>query len=85
MWKEQFKNLLGKSPKFTDNPITKIINNRLDIKQGEFSQEDLNVVQIKSKIEKLPVLMKYPQKYQRKVNSMTYYFDTAPPFIRRIQ
>ena len=30
--KELFKNLLGSSHKVTDKPITKIINNQLDIK-----------------------------------------------------
>ena len=42
LWKEHFKNLLGKSPKVTDKPITKIINNQLDIKLGQFTQE-LNI------------------------------------------
>ena len=32
LWKEHFKNLLGKSPKVTDEPITKIISYKLDIK-----------------------------------------------------
>ena len=30
-WKEHFKNLLGNSPKVTDNPSTKIITCQLDI------------------------------------------------------
>ena len=42
-WKEHFKNLLGKSPKVTDKPIMKIINNQLDTKLEPFTQE-LNVV-----------------------------------------
>ena len=58
-WKENFKNLLGKSPKFTDKPFTKIINNQLDIKLGRFNQG------------KLADLMKYHQKYGRQDNSMT--------------
>ena len=33
-WKEHFQNLHGKSPKVTDKPITKIINNQKDIKLG---------------------------------------------------
>ena len=32
VWKEYFKNLLGKSPNVKDKRITKIINNQLDIK-----------------------------------------------------
>ena len=44
MWKEHFKNLLGKSPKVTDKPITKIIYNKRDIKLGKFTQEKLDVV-----------------------------------------
>ena len=34
LWKQHFKNLLGKPPKVTDEPITKIISNQLDIKLG---------------------------------------------------
>ena len=49
MWKEHFKNLLGKSLKVTDKPITKIINNQLDIKLGQFTQEELNEVLTKIK------------------------------------
>ena len=42
MWKEHFKNLLWKSPKITDNHITKMINNQLNVKLGQFSQEGLD-------------------------------------------
>ena len=59
-WKEHFKNLLGKSPEVID--VTKIINNQLDIKLGQFKQEELHVVQTKLKTGKLPVLMKPHQK-----------------------
>ena len=48
-WKEYFKNLVGNSPKVTDKPITKIINNQLDIKLGQFPQEELDVVLTKIK------------------------------------
>ena len=44
MWKEHFKNLFGKSLKVTDKPITKIINYQLDIKVGQITQEELDVV-----------------------------------------
>ena len=42
-WKEDFKNLLGKSLKVTGKPI-KIAYNQLDIKLGQFSQIELDVV-----------------------------------------
>ena len=43
-WKQHFENLLGKPPKFTHKPITKIISNQLDIKLGQFTQEELDSV-----------------------------------------
>ena len=46
LWKQHFKNLPGKFSKVTDEPITKIIDNQLDIKQ--FTQE-LDVVLTKIK------------------------------------
>ena len=49
MLKEYFKNLFGKSPKITNKPIRKIINDQLDIKQGQFTQDELNVVLTKIK------------------------------------
>ena len=53
MWKEHFKNLLGKSPKVTDKPITKFIYNKLDIKLGQFTQEELYIVLTKIKNRKV--------------------------------
>ena len=53
MWKEHFKNLLGKSSKATDKPITKIINYQQHIKQGYFTQEELIVVLTKIKNKKI--------------------------------
>ena len=38
-----------KSLKVTDEPITKIISNQLDIKLGQFTQEKLDVVLTKVK------------------------------------
>ena len=49
LWKEHFKNLLGKSPKVTGKTITKIINYQIDTKLGYFTQEELNIVQTKIK------------------------------------
>ena len=60
MWKEYFKNLLGNSFKVTDKPITKIINNQLDIKLGQFAQEEFNVVLSKIKSRKATGLDKIP-------------------------
>ena len=59
-WKEHFKNLLGKSPKVTDKPIRKIINNQLDIKLGQFTQEELDVVLEKNKNRKATGLDEIP-------------------------
>ena len=41
MWKPHFENLLRKPPKVMHEPITKIISNQLDIKLGQFTQEEL--------------------------------------------
>ena len=59
MWKEHFKNLLGKSPKVTDKPIMKIINSQLDIELGQFTQE-LNIVITKIKNRKAARLDEIP-------------------------
>ena len=42
--KQHFKNLLGRPPKVMDDPITNIINNQQDNKQGQFMQEVINLV-----------------------------------------
>ena len=47
VWKQHFDNFLGKPPKVTREPITKIISNQLDIKLGQFTQEELNSKQRK--------------------------------------
>ena len=44
IWKKYLKNLLGNSSKVTNKPITKIMNRQLDIKLGQFIQEELNEV-----------------------------------------
>ena len=41
--------MLRNSPEVTDKPITKIINSKLDIKLGQFTEEDLNIVLTKIK------------------------------------
>ena len=60
-----FQESAWKPPKVTDKPIMKIINNQQDIKLGQFTQEELDVVRRKIKNWKLTVLMKYLQKYGR--------------------
>ena len=47
LWKQHFENLLGKHPKVTHEPITKIISNQLDIKLRQFTWEELDSVLIK--------------------------------------
>ena len=60
MWKQHFENSLGKAPNVTHKPITKIISNQLDIKLGQFTQEELNSVLRKiknreaSKLDEIP-------------------------------
>ena len=43
-WKQHFENLLGNPPKVTHKPITKIIRKQLDIKLGQFTQEELDSI-----------------------------------------
>ena len=47
LWKH-FENLFGKPPKVTEEPVTKIIGNQLDIKLGQFTQEELDLALIKT-------------------------------------
>ena len=54
------KNMLGNSSKVTDEPIKTIINNQLDIKPGQFTQEELDVVQTKIKNRKAAGLDEIP-------------------------
>ena len=60
LWKQHFENLLGKSPKVTHEPITKIINNQLDIKLGQFMPEELDSVLRKIKNRKATGLDEIP-------------------------
>ena len=43
LWKQHFKNLLGKPLKATHEPIMRIISKQLDIKLGQFTQEKLRI------------------------------------------
>ena len=85
MSKQQFKNLLDNSPKVTDKPLMKIINNQLDMKRGQFTQEELYIVQTKIRNRKAASFDEIPQKYGRQENSMTYCSDTAKPYLTRTQ
>ena len=49
LWKQHFENLLGKPSKVMHEPITKIFSNQLNIKLGQFMQEELDSVQRKIK------------------------------------
>ena len=40
LWKQHFNKLLEKTPKVTHGLITKIISKQLDIKLGQFTQEE---------------------------------------------
>ncbi len=44
VWKQHFENLIGNPPKVTNEPITRIISNQLDIKLGPFTKEELDAV-----------------------------------------
>ena len=87
LWKQHFENLLGNSPKVMHDPFTRIISKPLDIKLGQYTQELDSVLKKKKKlkIEKQQGMMKYPQKYGRPGNSMTYCFDTVMPYIIKTQ
>ena len=49
LWKQHSEKSLGNPPKGTDEPITKIVSNQLDIKLGQFMQEELDSVRKKIK------------------------------------
>ena len=44
LWNQHFENLLGKPPKVTHEPVTRIISKQLDIKLEQFMQEELDSV-----------------------------------------
>ena len=61
LWKQHFENLQGNPPKFTHNPITRIISKQLNIKLGPFTQEELDSVLRKIKNRKAAGLDEIPQ------------------------
>ena len=58
--KQYFENLQGNPPKVTHEPITRIINKKLDIKLGPFTQEELDSVLRKIKNRKAAGLDEIP-------------------------
>ena len=68
-----------------DEPITKIISNRLHIKLGQFTQEELDLVFRKIKNRKDTGSNEIPLKYGRQGNSTTYCSYTAMPYTTRTQ
>ena len=60
LWKQHFENLLGRPPKVTHEPITRIISKQLDIKLGPFTQEVLDSVLRKIKNRKAAGLDEIP-------------------------
>ena len=49
LWKQLFENLLGRPPKVTHEPITKIICNQVDMNLGHFTPEELDSILRKTK------------------------------------
>ena len=60
LWKQHFKNLLRNPPKVIHEPIMRIISKQLDIKLGQFTQEELDSVLRKIKNRKVAGLDEIP-------------------------
>ena len=60
VWKQHFEIWLGNPPKVTHEPITRIISKQLDIKLGQFTQEELDSVLRKIKNRKAAGLDEIP-------------------------
>ena len=60
LWKQHFENLFGNPPEVTHEPVTRIISKQLDIKQGPFTQEELDSVLKKNKNRKAAGLDEIP-------------------------
>ena len=66
--------------------MTRIISKQLDIKLGQFTQEELDSVLRKiKKIERQQGLKKYPQKNKKPGNLTTYCSDTIMLYIIKTQ
>ena len=62
--KEHFQNLLGNPPETTDKSTQNIICSKLDIKPQQLMEKELNAV-----------LKKYPLKFGKQQNLITYFSD----------
>ena len=60
LWEQYFENLLGNPPKVTNESITRIISKQLDLKLGQFTQEELDSVLRKNKNRKAAGLDEIP-------------------------
>ena len=85
LWKQHSKNLQGKPPKVTYEPITRIISNQLDINLGPLTLEELDSVLTKIKNRKTAELDEIPPEIGRTSNSTTYCSDTVMQFIIKIR
>ena len=77
--------MLGNPPKITDKPTNRIINNQLDIKLEQFTDEELDAVLKKIKIRKAVGLDEISQKHERQRKLMTYFFNDATLLINKMQ
>ena len=78
-----FLELLGSLHEITNIPTKEIINGQLDIKFGQFTKGELNILlKEKLKAEKLQASTKYLQKFGRQENLTTYFFDFTTPTIK---
>ena len=66
LWKQHSENLLRNLPKVTHEPITRIISKQLDIKQGQFTQEELDSALRRIKNRKAAGLDEIPQNMEDK-------------------
>ena len=60
LWKEHFRNLLGKAPVLSDSPVETIIDNKIYIKLGNFTLDELTPVLKKLKNGKAAGLVDLP-------------------------
>ena len=60
LWKQYFETLPGNPPKVTYEPITRIISQQVDMKLGQFTQEELDSVLRKIKNRKAVGLDEIP-------------------------
>ena len=84
LWKQHFENLLGRPPKVTHEPITKIISNQIDIKLGQFTHEELDLVLRKIENRNAAGFDEIPPEVW-KTKEFDNVSDTVSPYITRTQ